>query len=395
MVYTGPVVAIAPFEGVLFGPSLVGDLTPVTSPPYDVILPHEQDRLHRASPHNIALVDLGADVPGDPEEKYTRAGDLLRRWRDQGVMVSSGGPAVYPYEMRFTYRGVPRVVRGVMAAVTLEPWGQGVLPHERTMRAPVEDRLRLMRATAADLSPIYALVRGPCRAQLELLERAAARPPDRELLDEEGVVHRMWVEHDAPDLAAWYRDHPVLVADGHHRYQTALANQKEMRAEAGPGPWDSVMMLLVDAATEDPPVLPIHRVLRISPVPELDGQPVRDLEEILALLADDDLTFGAVLRRFGALTHLVARADGDLPTVRALHDGFLDPMRGMRDLRFTPDAAAAEAAVRARTADLALILPPARVAHVRAVVDRGERLPQKSTYFWPKPRTGMVIRPFA
>jgi uncharacterized protein (DUF1015 family) len=386
-------VAIAPFAGVLFDPAFVGDLTAVTSPPYDVILPHEQDRLHRASPHNIALVDLGADVPGDPPEKYTRASELLRRWRDEGVMVSSGGPAVYPYEMGFTYRGTTRVVRGVLVAVGLEPWGEGVLPHERTMRAPVEDRLRLIRATSADLSPIYALVEGPSPPQLELLERAGRRPPDRELVDEEGVVHRMWIEPDAGKLADWYRDHRLLIADGHHRYQTALANQEATRSERGSGPWDSVMMLVVDAATEDPPVLPIHRVLRVSPVPEVEGRAVRDLEEVLALLGDDDLTFGTVLRRFGALTHLVGRAEGDLPTVRALHEGLLDPMRGVRDLRFTPDAAAAEAAVRARAADLALILPPARVAHVRAVVDRGERLPQKSTYFWPKPRTGMVLRP--
>ena len=392
MVYTGRVVAIAPFEALLFDPAVVGDLAAVTSPPYDVILPHEQDRLHRASPYNIALVDLGADVPGDPEVKYTRAADLLRQWRSEGVMVPAGRPAVYPYEMRFTYRGRPRTVRGVLAAVGLEPWGGAILPHERTMRSPVEDRLRLIRATGADLSPIYAVVQGPNEPQAQLLDRVGRRPPDRELVDEEGVVHRLWSEPDGANLAAWYAGRQVLVADGHHRYQTALAYREEMRADHGPGPWDSVMMLLVDAVTEEPPVLPIHRVLRVSPLPELAGQRVRDLEEVLALLADDDLSFGAVFRHFGAVTHLVGRAEGELPTVRALHEAVLDPLRGISDLRFTPDAAAAEAAVRARTADLALILPPARVAHVRAVVDQGMRLPQKSTYFWPKPRTGMVIR---
>jgi uncharacterized protein (DUF1015 family) len=386
-------VALAPFRGLLFDPAVVGDLTAVTAPPYDVILPHEQDRLHRASPYNIALVDLGADVPGDPHEKYTRAADLFRRWRRDRVVVPTDGPAVYPYEMRFSYRGAPGVVRGIWAAVGLEDWGHGVLPHERTMRAPVEDRLRLIRATAADLSPIYAVVEGPSPPQDELLRRTAPRVPDRELRDEEGVVHRLWIEPDAGDLARWYRDRPVMIADGHHRYQTALAHRDEMRRLRGPGPWDSVMMLLVDAATEEPPVLPIHRVLRVSPQPELVGEPVRDLEEILALLVDDDLRFGAVFRRFGALTHILARVEGGLPTVQALHEELVDPMGGVRDLRFTPDAAAAEAAVRARTADLALVLPPARVAHVHTVVEQGRRLPQKSTYFWPKPRTGLVIRP--
>ena len=386
-------VAIAPFEGLLFDPSIVGDLAWVTSPPYDVILPHEQDRLHRTSEFNIALIDLGADVPGDPQVKYTRAAELLRTWRADGVLVSTDGPAVYPYEMRFTYRGRLRSVRGVLAAVGLQPWGGGILPHERTMRAPVEDRLRLMRATAADLSPIYAVVSGRSEPQEALLRRVADRSPERELVDEEGVRHRLWVEPGTADLAEWYRDRPVLIADGHHRYQTALAHREEMHGRHGPGPWDRVMMLLVDASVENPPVLPIHRLLRVSPLPRIRGDKVRDLEEILALLGDDDLSFGAVYREFGALTHVIGRIQGDLPTVRALHAELLDGLSGVRELRFTPDAGAAEAAVRARGADLALFLPPARVEHVRAVVDRGERLPQKSTYFWPKPRTGMVIRP--
>jgi uncharacterized protein (DUF1015 family) len=261
------------------------------------------------------------------------------------------------------------------------------------MAAPVEDRLRLMRATAADLSPIYAVVGGPSRAQAELLERAGGRPPDRELIDEEGVSHRLWVEAMPPGLADWYRDQPVLIADGHHRYQTALAHREEAHRDRGPGPWDAVMMLVVDAASEDPPVLPIHRLVRVDRVPDLPGDRVRGLEEVLARLVDDDLQFGAAVRADGGLVHLVGRLDGEPPTVAALHRALLDPLPGVRDIRFVPDAARAEASVRSGQADLALFLPPARVANVRKVVAAGGRLPQKSTYFWPKPRTGMVIRP--
>jgi uncharacterized protein (DUF1015 family) len=393
VVYTVRVVAVSPFDGLLYDPAKVGDLAGVTAPPYDVILPHERDRLHTASPYNIALVDLGAETGGDPYDKYMHAAGLLRRWRTEQVLVATGRPAVYPYEMRFTYRGAGHRVRGVFLQVGLEPWGRGILPHERTMAAPVEDRLRLVRATRADLSPIYAVVPGPSDAQSRLLERTD-RPADRELRDDEGVVHRLWVEPPDEDLVAWYRDQVLLVADGHHRYQTALAHQEEMHPAHGPGPWDTVMMLVVDAATEDPPVLPIHRVLRVDPLPQVPGAPVHDLGEVLYELAEDDLTFGAVFRRDGALIHVVGRLEGDPPTVRALHEDLLDPMPGVRELRFTHDAAGAEASVRAGQADLALLLPPARVEHVRAVVERGERLPQKSTYFWPKPRTGLVIRPF-
>jgi uncharacterized protein (DUF1015 family) len=270
-----------------------------------------------------------------------------------------------------------------------------VVPHERTMAAPVEDRLRLMRATATDLSPIYAVVGGPSALQATLLDRAGSRPPDRALVDEEGVDHRLWVEAMPAGLAEWYRDQPLLIADGHHRYQTALAHRDELRAARGAGPWDAVMMLVVDAAAEDPPVLPIHRLVRVDPVPELPGERVRGLEEVLARLVDDDLRFGAAVRAEGGLLHLVGRLEGEPPTVAALHRSLLDDLPGLREVRFVPDAALAEAAVRAGDADLALFLPPARVANVRAVVASGGRLPQKSTYFWPKPRTGLVLRPLS
>jgi uncharacterized protein (DUF1015 family) len=386
------VVAVAPFDGLLYDPAVVGELASVTSPPYDVVLPHEQDRLHRASTWNIALVDLGADVAGAPDEKYTRAGALLGRWEEDGALITPGRRCVYPYEMRYVYRGTRRRVRGVILEVGLEPWGGGVLPHERTMAAPVEDRLRVLKAARADLSPIYSVVGGPSPAQTALLERADARPPDRQLLDEEGVEHRLWIEHPDDDLTEWYRDQTLLIADGHHRYQTALVHQEEMRATHGPGPWDAVMMLIVDAATEEPPVLPIHRVLRGTPAEQPEGERVRDLEEILARLLDDDLTYGAALRTEDGLTHLVGRLPGEPPTVVALHRTFLDEGQ-LDELRFVPDAALAEAEVREGHADLALFLPPARVESVHAVVAGGGRLPQKSTYFWPKPRTGMVIRP--
>jgi uncharacterized protein (DUF1015 family) len=395
-VYTVRVVAVAPFDGLLFDPAVVGDdLAAVTSPPYDVVLPHDQARLHGSSPYNIARVDLGADVAGAPEDKYTRAARLLRRWREEGVLVPAGGPSVYPYEMRFGYLGAQRRVRGVLLEVGLEPWGGAVLPHERTMAAPVEDRLRLMRATGTDLSPIYAVVGGPSELQTDLLDEAVARPPVRQLIDEEGVAHRVWVEPMPDGLSDWYRDQPLLIADGHHRYQTALAHREELRAARGSGPWDAVMMLIVDAATEEPPVLPIHRLVRVDPLPELPGERVRGLEEVLARLVDDDLRFGAAIRADGGLLHLVGRLEGEPPTVAALHRALLDDLPGVREVRFVPDAALAEAAVRAGDADLALFLPPARVANVRSVVASGGRLPQKSTYFWPKPRTGLVLRPLS
>ena len=199
----------------------------------------------------------------------------------------------------------------------------------------------------------------------------------------------LWaVEGHTDDIPAWLRDEELLIADGHHRYSVALAFREEMRALQGQGPWDHMMMLLVDAAAEDPPVLPIHRVL-LEGSPPLDGTAVRDLAEVLATLQDDRLTYGIAAREDGDVTHRVAVLKGDPPTVHALHEQVLADS----PLRFVADAAVAEELVRSGDGVAAFLLPPTRVDRIRTVIERGDRLPQKSTYFWPKPRTGLVMRP--
>jgi uncharacterized protein (DUF1015 family) len=384
---------VAPFDGLLFDPAVVGDVGTATAPPYDVILADELARFRSASPYSITHVDLtdGAARAGRTDQ-YTSAGDLFRRWRREGALRSVGRPAFFPYEMAFSYRGEERRLRGVILEVALEPWGGGIVPHEKTMAGPIEDRLALLRATRANLSPIYAAADGPIEPQSLLLDRAGTRRPEVEVEDERGVLHRLWVEPEAPGLVEAYRAQPLLIADGHHRYQTALVHQEELRADQGPGPWDATMMLAVDAATEDPPVLPIHRVVKADPLPDLPGHLVRDLSEVLASLVEDDLSYGAAVRRGEDLFHLVGRLEGEPPTVQALHRQLLDGNDAVREVRFVPDAVVAEDAVRSGEADLALFLPPARVSRIREVIERGDRLPQKSTYFWPKPRTGLVIR---
>ncbi|HEX6208746.1 MAG TPA: DUF1015 domain-containing protein [Actinomycetota bacterium] len=385
---------VAPFDGLVYDPDVVGSVAAATAPPYDVILADELAHFRRGSPYSITHVDLTEEATDAARgDQYTAAGRAFRRWREEGALVRVGRPAVYPYEMSFTYQGADRRIRGLILEVGLGEWGEGVVPHEKTMRGPVQDRLAVLRATGANLSPIYAVVDGPCPAQAEILERAAGTEPRFEVEDERGVVHRLWVEDELGDLVSWYRDRRLLVADGHHRYQTALTHRREMREAHGSGPWDAVMMLVVDAATEDPPVLPIHRVVRVDPLPDLPGHLVRDLGEVLAALREDDLHFGAAFTRDGELYHLVGTIEGRTPTVQALHDVLLAGMPGVEEVRFVPDPVVAEEAIRAGTADLALFLPPTRVSDVNRVIASGGRLPQKSTYFWPKPRTGLVIRP--
>ncbi|MBI2237483.1 MAG: DUF1015 domain-containing protein [Actinobacteria bacterium] len=386
---------VSPFTGLLFDQARVGSPALVTTPPYDTITAGEQRRYVASSPHNMVRVVLGEDRPGDDERsnKYTRAASEFWSWRDDGALVPTPVPSYYPYEMRFAFRGENRRLRGLVCEVELEPWGGSIVPHERTMAAPVEDRLLLMRTVRANLSAVYAVFFGPSRPFAGFLNEATKEPPRFEMTDEAGVGHSMWVVDGREDVGAWLAGERLLIADGHHRYTMALRYRDEMRERHGPGPWDRVMMLVVDASTEDPPVLPIHRVLTSGPATR-GGERVLSLEEVLAEVSDDDLVYGLATRgHAGEVVHWVARLDGEPPTVCALHHQVLDAMDGYDALRFTPDAAEAEEAVRSGDAAVAFFLPATTAERIRSVIDRGERLPQKSTFFWPKPRTGMVMRP--
>jgi len=387
---------IRPFVGLLFDQAVAGPPGAFTAPPYDTISPIDQDRYHRASPYNVVRLILGKDEPSDDESsnKYTRSGRYLRAWRAEGVLRPTPGPAMYPYRMQFHLGGVERTIRGFIAEVELEPWGGSILPHERTMPGPVEDRLKLLRAVRTNLSPVYGVFAGPSTEVAAFLDSAMEDNPLQEATDTAGTRHSLWVATEGTaEVTAALASETLLIADGHHRYAVALTFQQEMRARFGTGPWDAMMMLIVDGSLEDPPVLPIHRVLMgSSPTVAQGGRLVRDMAEVLASLDDDRLVYGTVELEEGEPIHRVARLDGSPPAVCALHETVLDRLEGVR-VRFVPDAAAAEQAVRSGEASAAFLLPPTRVDRVRGVVQRGGMLPQKSTYFWPKPRTGMVLRP--
>lgn len=378
---------ISPFTGLVFDPSVVGSLEVVTAPPYDVIGASERRAFLASSPYSVVHLDLAEGA----EERYERAAELLAGWRSGGALVATASPGYYAYEMRFQLHGGARRVRGLLCALELEDWGGGILPHERTMPGPIEDRLRLLRATRTNLSPVYGTVSGPVPPLASLLDEVVAGTPMRAAVDAEGVEHRMWPVPADAAIPGWLESEPLLIADGHHRYTTALRYRDERRDAQGAGPWDHVLAFIVDAGTEDPIVLAFHRVVGAEPA-SVAGRRVRDLREVLAQIRDDDLTYGTVARADGDLMHLVAELRGPPPTVAALHEQVLGAEPS--DLiRFTPDATVAEAAVRSGEALAAYILPPTTPGRIRAAVERGERLPQKSTFFWPKPLTGMMMRP--
>jgi uncharacterized protein (DUF1015 family) len=212
---------VAPFRGLRFDPAVAGPLDLVTAPPYDVISGPNRDGLRARSPYNIVHVDLGDDGAAAPEARYERAATLLRDWRASDALILSETPTFYGYELRFHVQGAERRVRGVLCALELEPWGGDIQPHEETMEGPIDDRLRLLRATRTHLSPIYGTVAGPSEPLAGLLGTVTHGPPLATVRDEEAVEHRIWAIPGDAELPEWLARLPLLIADGHHRYATA------------------------------------------------------------------------------------------------------------------------------------------------------------------------------
>ena len=420
-------VAAAPFRGLRFDPDVVGEDAQVTTPPYDVISPEAREAYEAMSPYNVVRLILARPGPDDDPGAgsdgaigYRHVADLLTAWRAEGVLRRDPSPCLYVYEEIYQLKGEPRVQRGVLASVSLDDSGTWVVPHERTMAAPVADRLRLLEATGANLSPVFGVYAG-AGGPAEVLDDVAGTRPALDCVDETGVRHRLWVVDDPERITAWrgrMAAQRVLIADGHHRYRTSLAYRDAMRAASGgrPGPWDELLMFLVDADLHGPAVLAIHRLLADVDGPSVlaglegdfavrqAGSPA-EAEELLGRLPADAVAFG--LYAGGRAWVLAARDPAGLAAeagrdrrmldVEVLHGPVLSKRLGVSDFEgrvtYQSDLAAAVAAVDEGAAASLLILRPAPFATVAEIAAGGETLPQKTTYFYPKPRDGLVLRP--
>ena len=337
----------------------------VTAPPYDVISPAERERLAALDPHNVVRLTLASS-----EED---AGALYRDWLAEGVLLEEDVPAVWALaQVDVGPDGVRRERRGVVASLAVEPYERRVvLPHERTHAGPKESRLRLLRAARAQLEPIFLLYDGP----------SPLAPPDREPdLEAEGT--RLWRMRDAAEVTGFFVDRQLLIADGHHRYETALAYHDEV------GTPESARMLVVLVSTADPglAIFPTHRVFTGRPDIAVGGEPVVSVEEGLARLAAEpyERAVALAVRRDGAA--LVRGGPGQLDV--ELIDRF-----GHEGISYTPDAAEAAAAVASGAADVAFLLRATRIEDVFERARRGEVMPQKTTYFHPKLRSGLLFHP--
>jgi uncharacterized protein (DUF1015 family) len=391
-----------PFRGLRYASDRVR-LDDVVAPPYDVISPDDRAALEQRSPHNVVRIELPQDEDG--RDRYEVAARYLAEWREDGSLRRDAAPALYGYGMFFADEaGQARHTIGVIGALELQPPGvAGILPHEQTMPKPKGDRLDLLRACRANTSPIWGLSPAPGLAEL------ASRPavPDAACTDTDGVRHELWTitEPEALSaLSAAVASGPVVIADGHHRFETALAYQSERRQENGgaPGPYDLVMALIVELSADQLTVRPIHRLL--AGLPERFDL-VTHLAEWFEIgpTAPPDPTIGDRMGASGALalvspagtwllrprSSLVAAASHDLDTSRLdVALALLPP----HELTYQHGWDLAASAVEKGEAQAAVLVRPATVDQIAATGHGGARMPPKTTFFWPKPRTGLVLR---
>ena len=446
---------IEPFRALRYDPTRVS-LPQVVTQPYDKITPTMQDGYYAASPYNLVRVILGKEHATDHsgENRYSRASQFFRDWRRQGIFLQDPQPALYLYVQRFTVLGGRTELerRGIIALGRVEDYSAGVVfRHEQTLAKPKADRLELLRATRAHFGQLFMLYSDPA-AEIEGL-LAPSGSPDLETQDEYGVSHRVWRIAD-PGLInlvrGKMRDKKLVIADGHHRYETALNFRNEQRAtsaagrpgaaprersseknagqafESGAAPYELVMMTLVNMDSPGLVILPTHRVVHglqsFSPASFREGaSQYFSVEEVDPSV--DAARAAVILREAGRMgtALLVVMADRVFLLDRAklitsnIFEGFSlrqqaldvvqlhklllegvlgiseEAIRDQTNVRYIRDIDDAMAQVRSGAANCAFLMNPARMAQVRDIAFAGEVMPQKSTDFYPKLLTGLTI----
>jgi uncharacterized protein (DUF1015 family) len=403
-----------PFPGVRYRPdAAAARLEELTAPPYDVIDAEARARLESTHPMNAVHLILPRDQ--EPGDRYHRAARRFEDWQRQGVLAPDDS-RLYLYRMAFTdAAGRARVTTGVIGALALSPPGEGdVLPHERTMPKPRGDRLELLRATRANLDPVWMLSMAP---GLSDLLGGAESPASASCIDADGVEHCLVPLPDelATRVSETVGSAPMVIADGHHRYETALAFSADNRSSRGhPEPWgaDRIMALVVELAPEQLWVRPIHRLLmgagpdlrghldEVATVTPVGPETPQGLRSLLARM-DDEGAMGLVDADGLALLNLRLDVLGPElerlpPPLREIDSARLEVALGRlgipEELDFHAEPATVAAEVAKGTADAGVLLRAVSVEQIQAVAAAGERTPEKTTYFSPKPLTGMVFR---
>ena len=416
------------FKGLRFNTEKSGDISTVVCPPYDIISEEQRLEYIKENEYNIIRLEL---PKGD--NPYNNAKTILDEWLENGILTREESNAVYIYEEEFTAYGKQYKVKGCIVRVKIEEFEKGViLPHEFTLSKAKEDRFNLMKATNCNFSQIYALYSDEENKTISKLDKLSSGNPDIELTDSDGVIHRMWIvtnEEDVNAICGDFTDRKLFIADGHHRYETALNYRNYCRENGLAKEGDAVdyqMMMLVNMEHPGLVVFPTHRIVRdlasfdkqevlsaceeYFDITEYDS--INNIESVLTeLYNSNEKAFGMycgegkwtllVLKTLDTMAVLlpnVSKASQGLD-VSVLHTLILEKLMGIDaenmakqiNLTYVKQIDNAVKSVDNGTADCAFILNPTKISEICDVSSAGEKMPQKSTYFYPKLITGLVI----
>ena len=432
---------IRPFRGVHYNESLIKDWSAVICPPYDIITPQIEQELYLKSEYNFVRLESGRESPRNTimDNKYTRSAATLKQWLNQGVLKVDEAPAIYLHDHYFTYQGKEYKRRGIITCVRLEEWDKMVVrPHEGTLAEPRNKRLSLLRVLRANTSPILALFEDQGQRVASLLATQERSQPLINLSSVTGESHNVWAITE-PEVVNQIRSslahQPLYIADGHHRYESALTYQHERRicspSASGDAAFNFVMMTLVDFSDPGLVILPPHRLVRGVSKSTLDGLMTSlrlffEIEELPLSTPDvwqrvDDLLTGMKpgetnqvslvlfglaterllvlrLRDFAAVSQMMPRFHCELYKrldVSIVDHIILEKLLGLSSKEKAIPGYSYEGDAVNRVLEqeyqLAFLLSPVKVEVIKAIADAGDRLPRKSTYFYPKLPAGLIF----
>ncbi len=419
---------IKAYKGLRFNCEKAGKIDELVCPPYDIINDEQREGYIQTNPHNIIRLELPKG-----ENRYAQASEILEGWLNDEILIKEDKPAIYIYEEEFTAYGERKSIKGIICRVKIEEFSKGViLPHEFTLSKAKEDRLNLMKSTNCNFSQIYSLYMDEGKNTLGKIDALSAKEADIQLTDGEGVTHRMWIitdENAIAEICNDFTERKLYIADGHHRYETAL-NYRNYQRENGNAvegdACDYQMMMLVDMEHPGLVVFPTHRLVRdladfnaekamesckeFFDITEYDD--ISTIESNLMELYNQGKKAYAfysgnksykllVLKSMDIIKKLLPNASSATQEldVTVLHTLILEKVFGIDpenmakqiNLTYTKIFDEAISSVDSGKAQCAFILNPTRVSEIRDVALNGEKMPQKSTYFYPKMITGLVM----
>lgn len=419
---------IIPFKGILYNPQKV-DASSTMAPPYDIVTHDLKDALYSRSPHNIIRIDFGRDSDEDNENenRYTRAAKFLSDWLEEDVLLHDAEPAFYCYQVVYDLNGVTKKTRGFLCAVKVEELGSGrVHPHEMTYSKPKSDRLNILRHCSANTSPIFSLYSSEEKLASSILEKIVTEKPFIEARDEDGSTHQLWRISDSSSIDTIKKemsDKDVFIADGHHRYETALAFKKEMEekglSKTGQESFNYTLMFLSNMEDEGLTLLPTHRMVEVDSEINIretlgkyfdvqkissEGMPVTEARQrMFEMMGKKAHTLGMYLTNSGtyyALSYNGTGIDIDLPEclkkldVSVLHKVVFEKLLNIEHYEYEMDPEVAVERANKGSFEAVFFLNPTKIHDVKDVASTGHRMPPKSTYFYPKLLTGMVMYKF-